>query len=454
MYKTFKITGMVIVLAQFCAGLLIAQGNIGKSVNMRQDTLQIENYQPEKFTLQSPEVRERRIKQMCERLDRLLQRAEKKVETSENQKAANMLDLANRQRDNAVNAVHRQEYRVTLTHFRLARYFAQRAIFLIDGKNRPMMERLREERTQYRELFVATREAVDRSNNKLALRAFNQAKRKIVMAQRAFRRGTFRVAINHYRESTRLLLRALSLAGAQSQSHAEQARLSIQRVDELLASTKRIVVTKGNEEALNELKDANVLQDQAKEKIAVGEYGEAIAQSERAREIIARVAGNAVKTPQDLASRVRLEIRRLQNSIKNYDFEITSQDLGEADAVRMEVYKMVQFAEKALNRNQNNVALQLVLTANKLLLASEQIESQAPTSLLETDIQAQLQALDNLIIQINTDLDFDDEEAMQLYNYAKSVRMDAAEALSDGHLQMAQQLIRVSTELCRKAAGK
>ena len=454
MNKILKITSAVIVCFQALAGFLTAQENLDEKVTMQQDTLQIENYKPETFILQSPEVRERRIKQMLERLDRLLQRAEKEVETSENQKAANMLDLAGTQRDNAVNAVLRQEYRVALTHFRLAKYFAQRAIFLIDGKNKPVMERLREERTQYRELFVAAREAVDRSNNKLAQQAFNQAKRKIVMAQRAFRRGTFCVAINYYRESTRLLLRALSLAGSQSQSHEEQARRSIQRVDELLATTKRRVNTKGQEEALDQLREAKALQDQAKEKIAVGEFREAIERSEGAREIIARVAGKALKTPQDLESRVRLEMGRLQTSIEKNGIEISGQDSSEADALRVEVLKMAQIAEQAINHNQNNVALQLVLAANKLLLASEQMENKAPTTFSETNIQAQLQSLDNLINKTNTNLDFGDEEAEQLFNYAKSIRADAAKALSDGHLQMAQHLTRVSAELCRKAAGK
>ena len=391
------------------------------------------------------------LQRMRDRLNELLQQAEQFVVGSGNMEAERLLRDAKNQKAKAVQAVLQQRYQAGLEHYRVATYLAQRAIDLVEGTITNLEERVTQERERYLELLTKAQDVVNSSRNPLAKKVLNQAIRQGLGIRNALNRKDYALALDLYYSSTRLLLRAINIAEGQNLSVEEQAKEEVDRINDLIAYIEGQM--QYNEDITSGilLRNAKDLHLRAQSDLRGGRYQGALQNVELAEGIIRRLARRLARPSAGLTERVQLELERLQTDL-NAAMESNRAGENETALVLLEeAQKLYQRANSAFLRGQNLLSLELILVANKLLLASDRhLETVSEPEIEVAAIRLKLQRLDTVLDEMNKEIGQNSGPAYELLDQTKILRFSANEALQSGKYVLADNLIQIAIDLAYK----
>jgi len=392
------------------------------------------------------------LQRLRDQLNELLQRAERTVVGSGNMEAERLLKEAKNQKNKAAQAWLQKRYQASLEHSRVAKYLAQRAIDLVKGPVKNLADRAAEEKERYNELLNTARNIVNSSNNQLAKQVLDQAVRQGLGVKPAINRGNYALALDLYYKSTRLLLRAINIAEGQLGSIEEQAREAMSRLDELISSTETQMQSSNDATSRILMQNAKDIQNRALNNFNTGRYQRVIQNVDLAEGIVMRLMRRLTRPSNDTTSRVQQELDRLQVELNSVRESIQNQDNQEIQAFFSQAQYLAQKAEIALLRGQPRSALELILAANRLLVAGEKLGTSGPEKAIEVaDIQVSLQRLDRHIDETNQAISGNKGPAFDMLEHAKTLRFEANEAIQQEKFSLADNLIQIALDLCQKA---
>ncbi|MBC7187183.1 MAG: hypothetical protein H5U38_09135 [Calditrichaeota bacterium] len=378
------------------------------------------------------------VGQLGERLQELMRQAEQLVPGSGNMEAERLLARARQQQARAADAVRQQRYQAAAEHYRVAIYCSKRALDLVQGGGRMGAERLEEARDQYLTLLDVAEQAAARSDNPMARRSLEQARRHGLLAERARHRGDPALAWELYHQGIRILLRCISISEGEMGSPRERAEEEVQRVEELLQEAAREQELSPSPEGRLLLPKGKELLSRARRNVAAGAFPMALQNAELAEGIAYRLLHRGTTQSDALAVRAEEEISRLR-----LDLERARQAGGEEqEELLAQVDQLLRLAERAVELGRYRMALVWVLAGNRLLSPQIGTSSADPA----TEVAERLEELDQALSRL-TSATSQGEEDREVVIQARALRQAAAIALQRGKPGVARHLVESAMEL-------
>ncbi len=391
------------------------------------------------------------LKRMRDRLNQLLEKADRIVLGSGNMEADRLLQESKNQRSKGVSAVLQKRYQAGIEHYRVATYLAQRAIDLVEGPGRNLLDRVEREREQYLELLTKAGEIVNRSGNPLAKKVYEQAVRQGFAIRNAVNQKDYALALDLYYRSTRLLLRAINIAEGQQFSPEEQAREELARIDDLLISLENRNSAELDVTSKTLLRNAKDLRANAQNHYNAGRYQRTIQSLELAEGVIRRLTRRMGSAPEDVSTRVESELERLQNELHSAGQRW--RDTPQVEVFLAEADKVADQAATALQRGFNVLAVELILAGHKLIRAGERASGESEEIELAS-LRNRFAQLDEVLEETDAMLSKESSESYLVLDQAKIMRANAYEALERDNYPLADALIKIATDLARKSKEK
>ncbi|MDZ7393233.1 MAG: hypothetical protein ONB25_10115 [candidate division KSB1 bacterium] len=385
------------------------------------------------------------VQQLGERLEDLLRQAEQVVPGSGNSEAERLLAQARRQQRRAIEAQRQQRYQAAAEYYRVAIYLGKRAMELAQGTVRAGSERLEEAREQYQSLLAVAEERVARSDDPVARRSLEQARRHGMLAVRALQRGQTVLAWELYHQSIRLLLRSISLADGETPSMRERAEEEVERVGELMAEVSRQAAdSQGPETRLLLQRGADLLA-RARRNLGAGAFALALQNAELAEGIAFRLMRRSSLQGETLALRAEEEVARLQEDIRQVR-EMRAGQPG-TDELVTQAERLQHLAEMALEQGRYRLALMWVLAGTRLLTPGLN-GLQAGT--VPTMAAQRIEELDRALEEVQAAGGVSDDRRA-LIEQARTLRAAAAHALERQQPGVSRSIAETALDLLSKA---
>jgi hypothetical protein len=399
-----------------------------------------------KLTLEGPVARFRT------RLEELIRRAESMVIGSGHRQAERFLQKAKENQRRAFDFLRARNIGRAIEHYRFSEKLARQAIELIERRGRTPRSAVELARDQYDRLRQRTHEAVVKSGNANAERLYQQALKRGRSAQQSFVRGRLGLAAEHFNQAIRLFNRALEVAGAFRGQIDVRLDGELKTLDELISSARHRSEDRGEVRGRILLDRAEQLRREAEQAAHAGDSRRARWKINVARSLVARALKIIEGSPEKPGDRLREELRRLRDDIRELRREAESQGYGEA-------LELVDLAEKAAVRAENflrqerpRLSLEAVLVGNRFLLAAERLLRRGEIEeASEEALRRRLGQLNEAIAEIERRLVSSDDPWQQtLLEQAKEARERAERALANNQRVVARINISIGFEAIRK----
>ncbi len=383
------------------------------------------------------------VGQLGARLDEVLRQAEAVVPGS-GPEAERLLAQARQQQRRAVEAAAQQRYQAAAEYYRVAIYLGRRALELAQSGGRAGNERVQEAREQYESLLAVAEQAVARSNDPLARRSLEQARRQGLLAQRTSQRGQPAMAMELYHQGIRLLLRCISLAEGQRPSLRERAEEEVERVGELMAEASREASRSPRPETQLLLQRGLGLLAQAQRDLDRGAFALALRNAELAEGIAYRLLRRS-SLGEALALRAEEELARLQQDLEQARHRLAGQPAGEE--LLIQAARLERLAEAALEQGRHRLALVWLLAGTRLLAPalSAPEATTAPTAAVQ-----RMEELDRALAEVQATAKVNDDTRV-LVAQAQALRAAALQALQRQEPAMARGMVETALDLVAKA---
>ncbi len=374
-----------------------------------------------------------------QQVEELIRRAEQIVPTSGNQEAERLLIRSKEHLQRAREAFRNRQSQRGLEYLRMAKSLAERSLSMAERADNRRGSDIEGERQRFLDLLQKAEPIVADCNNPRAQRLLQQAQRQAESAEPLIHRGEASLAIGLYHNAVRLLLRAIDLCEGRTFSEREEA----QEAGELLDA----LINKVHEEPSSDLYPrrrlilAKVvqLQNQARQAMALQQYGVALRRIELARTLLAQSwSENMTETgaKQELA-RLESDIERMKTQLpQNQDPRMVAW-LSAADQSATD-------ARGYLQNGRIRLALMTVMAGNRFLGMARNLtisDEQQDQQQLLLRIQQRQQQIESWMAkemnQTNEDLVF----AQRLLQNAHSSLMQNDSRLAAEYLRMAEEYV-------------
>ncbi len=296
-----------------------------------------------------------------EEVEELLRRAEQTVAGSGNKEAERHLNSARHNLNSARQAGDRGELQKSGEYLRLARFYVERALALVESKESGHTADLQSERTRFEELLQRTREAVAACSNPAAQRLLLQAQQETANIFPLLQRGENKIALNLYANATRLLLRALDLCSGVESSTRDQLTQEFSLLEEQIAQARDLEQGRNNQQERTILDKVLALQTQTRRALDSGQSGMALRKMELIRLLL-----NRIWNPGPIQDTARLELQRLQQEIESARRADSSPSRRSKGLLRAAENQAAE-AERFLQRGRTHHALAAILAGNRFL---------------------------------------------------------------------------------------
>ncbi len=380
------------------------------------------------------------VHQLGEQLQELLRQAEQVVPGSGNMEAQRLLAQARQQQERAADALRQQRYQAAGEHYRVALYLGRRALDLVKGSGGAGKDRVQEAREQYRLLLEVAEQAVARTDNPMAKRSLEQARRHGLLAARTLQRGDTAMAWELYHQSIRMLLRCISIAEGEVATPRQQAEEEVHRVADLLQDASRDVERSPSPEAKILLAKATELLARAERNLADGNFALALRNAEFAEGMAYRLLRRNAPLGDALAVRAEEEIERLRADIAKADR--AAADQPEQEELVAQAERLCRQAEGAFERGRYRLALVWVLAGTRLV--SPVLGAAAPAA-GEAEVAQRMEELDRRLQMASPS-----GESSEIVAQARGLREAAARAMERRRPIAAKAMIEIAMELLGK----
>ena len=295
----------------------------------------------------------------------LINQAQTLVPNSDNPEAQRLLDEAKNNLQQAQQHFEENRLRPAFEAFRSAEAQAKRSLQLTHYPNETVENKLVSEQQRFSKLLDRVESILSECNSSDAHDLYKQALNRQVDINRLLLDEKPEAALQHYYQSTRLLLRALNLCEGSAASPAQRAEQQVRLLEELVDSVQRSDLRQAPVRQRIRLRRVKRLMEQAKLALDNKNYAQSLKLSFQARNILGHVLNNE---PDDRNQRVEQEIQRLQQAInkaKTLETSPRQQSFVQAAEWSLEDAKMF------LEQNDLGPAVQSVLTGNQFLSAIE-----------------------------------------------------------------------------------
>ncbi|MDZ7261639.1 MAG: hypothetical protein ONB05_05990 [candidate division KSB1 bacterium] len=395
------------------------------------------------------------LEESAQKMRELLKRAQDIVPGSHHEEAERLLREAKDHQDKAIMAFRNQRTQEALEHYRQAVFLAEKSMELVQGKSRDNEKGFNEEKQRFRELLERAKEMVQASQNEEAKKVLRQAMKQAQETKEALDQGNFQLAIEGYHKATRLLLRAIDLAGGDVRNIEASAWNEVTVLEELIRSTQEKIEGSKNERALFLLERALILQQEAQQALAAKEYQVALRQAGLARNFMGRALRVLDTRVPELKPRTEQELNQLQQDLKEIATKVKATPDKEAHQLIDLAQKNADLAEQACKNEKYQLARERIWVANRFLFTADVLAlGSQQTEVVKDKIEARIQNFDDLLAGVKTQIENSHQElALELLQQAQAMRQEAEKALKDEHLNIAKECLDVALELIRKSMG-
>jgi len=391
------------------------------------------------------------LERQQERLQELLIHAERVVPASSNKEADRLLRLAVKNRRQGDQAIKKGAYRMAMESYRVATFLAERAIDLAEGPKGNLQDQIRRERERFEELLQRARSVTFASGDENANRLLRKAERQVGSIKDAISRKDFRLALSLYYSTTRLLLRVIDIAEGKHVSKRERA------VDEIESLRDLISVIKDrfgnlNDRRINFLTErAERLYYQAQNDIEAQRYIKEMKKIERARNLLEQVLRKGSRSGSGLKENAERELERLRNDIMLLRERTRTKPRPVVNQLLNAAEQNVRDAEKWLSVGRTRLALEAILSGNRLVLAAENTKRTKGGIINVDKIRKELDKLDRALSQAKSEPKTRSEIAKGLVKQAEEMRNRAFTAFEKRQLRLAHEYIQIANELIAKS---
>jgi tetratricopeptide (TPR) repeat protein len=394
------------------------------------------------------------LQRMRSHLEELMRRAEHEVIGSGNREAERLLQRAKRVQADAELALRALLARKAVEGFRLATSLAQNALELVKGRQpHSGPEAVENARQQLEVLKTRAREAVETSQNANAKAIYNQAANQALSAETSLRNGNPAMALQLYQGATRLFLRAIDLAGGNTESALGQLQNEHALLRELVASAESDLSKRGDSRAIMLINRARLLLDEARQALdrksgKEAEWRLTLARNFVTKAMRAEAPGGAV-----FESRLEEELAQLLEDSKEIDQRALEQRNDEVRDLTALARGAAGRIERALALGRQRLALQGLLAAQRFLAIAETMLGKSSRQEINRDevartldqLDAALQEASESAAAANNTM------AMEMMEQVREIRDRAREAFAGGRLRVAGESADVAMEMLRTA---
>lgn len=373
-----------------------------------------------------------------EEVEELLRRAEQLVSGSGNKEAERHLNSARFNLGKALHSSDRGQMQQSGEYLRLARFFLERALSLVETREPGQNSDLQADRSRFEELLELTREAVGRCEDPTARRLLLQAQQETEKIGALMQRGENKIVLTHYANGTRLLLRALDLCSGYEGTSREQLREEFSRLEEQIGR----LLDRG-EPAPSEaapLRDkVHLIQMQVRHALETGQSGTALRKME-----LLRLLRRRLENPAPMAGNVQIELQRLLQELDEAERAAEKQTPRTRTLLRA-AETQAEEAERHLQAGRIRPALAAIMAGNRLLTLAGGFPA-AGSNYDAGIIRGELERLEERL-QSMTLAEGLAPDAQEAVRQASRLCEMARQALQNNQLELAQEYIRLAREM-------
>ncbi len=392
------------------------------------------------------------LQRMRSQLEELMRRAEHEVIGSGNREAERLLQRAKRVQADAELALRALLARKAVEGFRLAISLAQNALALVKGRQpHSGPEAVENARQQLEVLKTRAHEAVKTSQNANAKAIYNQAVNQALSAETSLRNGNPVMALQLYHGATRLLLRAIDLAGGNTESALGQLQNEHALLQELIASAEKDLAKRSDSRATMLINRARLLLDEARQALDRKSEKEAEWRLTLARNFVTKAMRAEAPGGAIFESRLEEELAQLVEDIKDLDQRALEQRNDEIRDLVALARTAAGRVERALALGRQRLALQGLLAAQRFLATAETMLGKSSRQEINKDEAAQkLDQLDVALQEASESVTASNNAvAMEMIEQVREIRDRAREAFAGGRLRVASESAAVAMEMLR-----
>lgn len=373
-----------------------------------------------------------------EEVEELLRRAEQLVSGSGNKEAERHLNSARLNLGKALHSGDRGQMQQSGEYLRLARFFLERALSLVETRDPGQNSDLQGDRSRFEELLELTREAVSRCDNPAARRLLLQAQQETEKIGALMLRGENKIVLTHYANGTRLLLRALDLCSGLEGTSREQLREEFTLLEDQISLLVDHEEAAGAEAAPLRDKIA-LIQMQVRHALETGQNGLALRKMELLRLLLRRL-----ENPAPIAGNVQIELQRLRQELEEAERAVQPQSPRTRTLLRA-AQNQAEEAERHVQAGRIRPALAAILAGNRLLT----LAGSSPAAGAGVDagsIRMELERLEERLQAMRL-TEGSTPDAQEAVRQASRLCEMARQALQNNQLELAEEYIRLAREM-------
>ncbi|MBN2410345.1 hypothetical protein JXQ31_01560 [candidate division KSB1 bacterium] len=386
------------------------------------------------------------LERLKEQVDELIRKAEQLSIGENSKEAERLLQQAKQNRNRSVTAFQRRDNWKAMEHLRVAKFYAEKAVSILQGPKGNIQENLNDEKLRYEELLQRAREIVFSCNNDQAHKLLNQALNQFQNIRRALQNGNYQIALNLYYSNTRLLLRAIDLCQGQEYSLREQAVEELELFGDLLASAREQPTLNGNRQNTFILQRASRLYQQADDAIKAENFAMAIRHTTMGKAVLSRLWGG--ESSQSLPEKTEQELEQLRAEIETIKSNAEILDDKQKGPLLRAAESSAADAERFLARGRVRLALESIFAGNRFLSAIDAGDKQK-SDIDAVRLRENLARLKDAIILLENS-EQKDESTEPLLQEAGKMLQKAQSALDKNQLELANEYIKLGNDLINK----
>lgn len=385
------------------------------------------------------------VERLRQQVEDLIRRAEQIVPTSNNKEAERLLREAQKSHQSAANAIAAGNYRMAMEQFRLAKFYSERGLGMVEGSRGTLQDLIQAEQERFEELFQRADEAVRNCNNQNATKLFLQAKKQHQGLRQGLLTDNPKLTLNQYNSTTRLLLRVIDICQGYAVSDREQAAEEFELLTELLETAVEQTGAQNPQRGKLVIDRAKRLQQQAAGSMNENNYPLALRQLTLARNLLSRAW--SVDTDSDLQEKTTEELAALRNEFQHIQQQYSRSEDARARSLLRAVESSLQDAERFLATGRIRLALTSILSGQRFL---NQLESRRPTDEeLANRARMELERLKARYDQSRAKERLTPEE-QELVEAAYQAFLRATQALEEGQYELCIEYIKLGFDLLDK----
>jgi hypothetical protein len=388
------------------------------------------------------------LQRLRSQLEEKMRRAEIEVIGSGNRQAEQLLQRAKKKQSDAELALRAMAYLEAIQHLRLAIDLVDQSLKAVKG-NRLNTASAEDERKQFENLAARAREAVEAGANASARAIYEQAMKQARTAEEALRNGNTAMALQLYYGATRLLLRAIDLAGPNPVTSTSRLESELALLQDLIHSAEKQIDATSDSRGAMLIGRARVLAEEARRALERKNEPEAEWRLTLARRFVSKAMRAEARGSKIFESRLDDELAQLGEDLKELDQRAREQENSDA----LELVALARLAagkaERASEKGRPRVALQAVLAAQRFLANAETMLSKSGSRDLDrNEVSQKLERLDASLQEVSQTVSASGNEvALELLRQVTEIRDSAREAYNRGRLRVANESAGVALEM-------